>query len=107
MAEGGNVNAAIEAYRRHASPWRSPRMRIWISPDTIGIVTSPTKSAGNHAHQAIEMTKDEKQAMDVHGITCKPKDVYYYKGFRYERLADAVRYAEINADRPGPKGRKT
>ena len=53
------------------------------------------------------MTKDEKQAMDVHGITCKPKDVYYYKEFRYERLADAVRYAEINADRPGLEGGKS
>jgi hypothetical protein len=53
------------------------------------------------------MTRDEKQAMDVHGITCKQKDVDYYKGFRYERLADAVHYAEINANWPGPKGRNT
>ena len=45
--------------------------------------------------------------MDVHGITCKPKDVYCYNGFRYERLADTVRYAEINADRQDPKGRNT
>ena len=53
------------------------------------------------------MTKDEKKAMDVHGITCKSKDVFYYKDFRYERLVDAVRYAEIDADRPVPEGGNT
>ena len=36
--------------------------------------------------------------MDALGITCKSKDVYHYKDFRYERLADAVRYAEIDAE---------
>jgi hypothetical protein len=52
----------------------------------------------------IEVTKDENQAMDAHGITCKPNNVYYYKVFRYERLADAVRYAEIEAERPRLEG---
>jgi len=46
------------------------------------------------------MTKDDKQTMDAHGITYESKNVYYYKDFRYERLADAVRYAEIDAGRP-------
>ena len=50
------------------------------------------------------MTKDDKQSTDAHGITCKSKDVYYYKNFRYDRLADAVRYAEIDAERPRLKG---
>jgi hypothetical protein len=50
------------------------------------------------------MTKDDKQAMDTHGITCKSKDVYYYKDFRYDRLADAVRYAEIDTDRARLEG---
>jgi len=45
------------------------------------------------------MTKDDKQMMDAHGITYESKSVYHYEGFRYERLADAVRYAEIDADR--------
>jgi hypothetical protein len=55
-------------------------------------------------HQVTEMTKDDKQAMDTHGITCKSKDVYYYEDFRYERLADAVRYAEIDTERRRLKG---
>ena len=50
------------------------------------------------------MTKNDKQAMDAHGITSKSRDVYYYKDFKYERLADAVRYAEIEADRRRPEG---
>ncbi len=45
------------------------------------------------------MNMKDKQSMDTHGITCKSKDVYYYKDFRYERLADAVRYAEIDTER--------
>lgn len=49
------------------------------------------------------MTKDEKQSMDAYGITCKSKDVFYYKDYRYERLADAVRFAEIDAERRRPK----
>ena len=104
MGKVGNVNAAIEAYRRHASPWSCRRMLIWISPDTIGTVINPTASACKHVHKVTEMTKDDKRSMDAHGITCKSKDVYYYKDFRYERLADAVRFVEIDADRPRPEG---
>ena len=50
------------------------------------------------------MTKEDKQSMDAHGITCKSKDVYHYKNFKYDRLADAVRYAEIDAERHQPEG---
>ena len=38
-------------------------------------------------------------AMEAHGITCAPKNVYFYKDFKYDRLDDAVRYAEIDASR--------
>jgi hypothetical protein len=50
------------------------------------------------------MTKEDKQSMDAHGITCKSKDVYYYKNFKYGRLADVVHYAEIDAERHQPEG---
>ena len=50
------------------------------------------------------MTNDDKQGMDVHGIARKSKDVYNYKDFRYDRSADAVRYAEIDADQPRLEG---
>jgi hypothetical protein len=45
------------------------------------------------------MNKEDKQIMDAHGITCKSKDVYYYKDFKYDHLADAIRYAEIDTER--------
>jgi hypothetical protein len=45
------------------------------------------------------MNKKDKQMMEAHGITCAPKNVYFYKDFKYDRLDDAVRYAEIDARR--------
>ena len=48
------------------------------------------------------MNNDEEKAMDIHGITCKSKDASHYKAFRFDRLADMVRYAEFDAGRAGP-----
>jgi len=67
----------------------------------VGTAINPTASACKHACQGTEMTKDEKNAIDVHGITCRSKDVFYDKDFRFEQQADAVRYAGIDVERPG------
>ena len=45
------------------------------------------------------MTKNDRQTMEKHNITCRSEDTYYYKTFRYQRLADAVRSAKIDAAR--------
>ena len=45
------------------------------------------------------MTNKDKKVMDTHGITRQSKTIYQYKDFKYERLADAIRYAEIDAER--------
>jgi hypothetical protein len=45
------------------------------------------------------MNKKDEQTMEAHGITCALKNVYLYKDFKYDRLDDAVRYAEIDARR--------
>lgn len=45
------------------------------------------------------MKAQDRQTMELHGITRARKDVYFYKEFRYDRLEDAVRYAEIDAGR--------
>jgi hypothetical protein len=45
------------------------------------------------------MNKKDKQMMEAHGITCATRNVYFYKDFKYDRLDDAVRYAEIDARR--------
>lgn len=45
------------------------------------------------------MNKVEKDLMQVHGMTSIQKVLYLHKEFRYERLADAHLYAEIEAKR--------
>lgn len=41
------------------------------------------------------MNDDEKKLMQAYGITSARKNVCSYKEFKYERLADAIRYAQI------------
>ena len=45
------------------------------------------------------MNAKDRQTMEAHGITCATKNVYFYKEYKYDRLEDAVRYAEIDARR--------
>ena len=45
------------------------------------------------------MNKADKELMAEYGITCKVKTIYSYKQHSYEQLNDAVRYAEIDANR--------
>ena len=46
------------------------------------------------------MTEAEaKERMEHHGITTAQQAVYYYRGFRYGNLMDALNYAELVASR--------
>lgn len=45
------------------------------------------------------MKKQDRQAMEAHGITRATRNVYFYKDYKYDRLDDAVRYAETDARR--------
>ena len=45
------------------------------------------------------MNRKEEQTMEAHGITCATRKVYFYKDFKYDRLDDALRYAEADARR--------
>jgi len=45
------------------------------------------------------MNDKDTQTMEVHGITFAPRNVYFYKEYKYDSLEDAVRYAEIDARR--------
>jgi hypothetical protein len=40
------------------------------------------------------MSKEDETLMDRYGITCTPKIMHFYKQYRYENLADAMRYSE-------------
>ena len=75
-------------------------MLIWISTDTVGTAINLIANVREHVHRVIEMTKDEKQFMATHSNSCRSKDVYHHRDFGYEHLACAVRYAEIDAERP-------
>ena len=43
------------------------------------------------------MNDEDRRTMEAHGITCATRNVYFYKDFKYDRLDDAVRYAETDA----------
>lgn len=45
------------------------------------------------------MNEDDKALMELYGIKCVPKMVYFYKQYEYENLKDALRYAEIDTKR--------
>ncbi len=49
------------------------------------------------------MNDDEKKLMGAYGIESARKNVYSYKEFKYERLDDAIRYAEIDTRRDRKK----
>ena len=45
------------------------------------------------------MNDKDRERMAAYGITCVPKNVYHFREFKYDRLEDALRYAEIEAGR--------
>ena len=53
------------------------------------------------------MTEAEAKArMEHHGITTAQQAVYYYKGFRYGNLMDALNFAELVESRANAVTRK-
>ncbi len=51
------------------------------------------------------MTDQDAALMARHGIIAEAKTIYLYAGYRYERLADAVRYAEAQQSQPSEQGK--
>ena len=45
------------------------------------------------------MNEQDRDAMAALGISCETRNVYYYREFKYDRLDDAIRYAEIDSAR--------
>ena len=48
------------------------------------------------------MNEHDESLMAKYGITTETKVLFYYEGYRYERLADAVNYARLQ--QPPSKG---
>ena len=74
-------------------------MRILISRAMIGTAIGHIKRSEEIAFRGNKMNEVEKNLMQVYGITSIQKVLYLYKEFRYERLEDALLYAEIDAKR--------
>lgn len=54
------------------------------------------------------MTEPEaKRRMEHHGITTTQEAVYYYQGFRYGNLTDALSYAERVSSRANELAART
>lgn len=48
--------------------------------------------------QAEEETEEQIQQMAQHGITSETKKTFFFEGHKYDKLADALRYAKQGAD---------
>jgi hypothetical protein len=84
-----------------------------IIPETTGIVidlTASNRASASLVEASLElhsfpesemtcMTEEENKLMEQHGITCERRTVYFYKGYKYEKLNDALSYANIETVR--------
>jgi hypothetical protein len=50
------------------------------------------------------MSEQDKTLMAEYGINSTVKTVYSYKGYRYDRLSDAISYARTDTRRSGEAG---
>ncbi len=46
------------------------------------------------------MSEAEKKLMAEYGITSAPETIYYYKSYRYDKLADALKFAKRDNEQP-------
>ncbi len=46
-----------------------------------------------------QSSEEEQKSMAEYGITHEKKSVYFYRGHKYDKLSDAIRYARESLDR--------
>ena len=46
-----------------------------------------------------QSSEEEQKLMAEYGITHEKKSVYFYRGHKYDKLGDAIRYARDGLDR--------
>ena len=46
--------------------------------------------------QNTKVTEEEQNLMEKYGITHEQKSMYFYQGYKYERLSDTIKYARNN-----------
>jgi hypothetical protein len=52
-------------------------------------------------NQDKQATEEELKLMTQYGITHEQKSVYFYQGYKYDKLTDAIRYARVSSARTG------
>ena len=50
------------------------------------------------------MNEQDSKLMAQYGITAETKFLFHYGGYRYERLADAIKYARLQKTEPETDG---
>ena len=45
------------------------------------------------------MTTEETELLEYYGINVEQKFVYFYKGYKYDNLRDALNYAKMDTGR--------
>lgn len=60
------------------------RMTAWPA------MSAPRKDA---MYKNTDVTEEEKKLIEEYGIECEFKPVYLFRGYRYDRAADVIRYA--------------
>jgi hypothetical protein len=56
--------------------------------------------------QTNPVIEEEKKLMEQYGITCEQRTVYFYQGYQYANLKDALNYARIDKERLSLPGRR-
>ena len=64
---------------------------------------SRTENGMEYVSWTTAMNDRDRKVMEALGISVAQKNVYSYRQYRYERLDDALRYAELDTRREGAK----
>lgn len=49
--------------------------------------------------EEFEISKEDRELMIRYNVDAETKVVFYYEGYKYDNLRDAIRYAELSAER--------
>ena len=64
-----------------------------MTPGHLDPVVEEAKMSKKDQTLMDEVSENDKSLMAEYGVTSSTKRVYFYKGYRYDRLSDALSYA--------------
>ena len=47
----------------------------------------------------LDISQEDKDLMQQYNIHTETRTVFYYEGYKYEKLQDAINYARLSAER--------